>query len=519
MGDSCNTLAFTINDTSGQKNICGLWKDHYKGILNSNHGVNVKQKVLDQLTDCTFDKPVLPDEVFACIKKLKRGKTCGTDNLQGEHFIYASDKVCVLLSLLFNAMILHGYICQELMDTILTPIIKDKKGNISCKDNYRPIAVTSVVSKILESVVLMHYYDCLVTKCNQFGFKKGHSTDLCTFAFKQIIDYYTSKGSPVYICYLDASKAFDKINFWILFEKLLIRKVPVIIVRLLVFWYTRQKFMVRWGSCYSDTFEASNGVRQGSVLSPHLFNVYMDDLGETLNGSKLGCFINNTPVNHLMYADDTVLLAPSAKALQCLILLCESYAKSHDISFNVKKSVYMCIKPKSLTNISVPTIVLNSCPINLVDTYKYLGVLICSSNCDDAAITSQISNIYTRGNILISHFKHCSKHVKCELFKTYFSSFYCCQLWCNYAKETGRRFKVAYNRVFRVLLQLDRRTSMSQAFIECNILHSSVILRKSMFSFLTRVSTCENSIIKSIFNSSHFFNSVMFNHWCANLFT
>ena len=358
-----------------------------------------------------------------------------------------------------------------------------------------------------------------MTKCNQFGFKKGHSTDLCTFAFKQIIDYYTSKGSPVYICYLDASKAFDKINFWILFDKLLVRKVPVIIVRLLVFWYTNQKFMVRWGSCCSDTFEASNGVRQGSVLSPHLFNVYMDDLGESLNGSQLGCYINNIPVNHLMYADDTVLVAPSAKALQCLILLCEDYAKCHDISFNVKKSVYMCIKPKSLASINVPKICLNSCSIKLVETYKYLGVLISNSNCDDAAITSQISNVYTRGNILISHFKKCSAEVKCELFKTYFSSFYCSSLWCNYATETGRRFKVAYNRVFRLLMNFDRRTSMSEAFITFNVLHSSVILRKAMFSFMKRVSESTNSIIMAIANSSHYFNSAMFLHWCDNLFT
>ena len=155
--------------------------------------------------------------------------------LQGEHVKYATDRICILLCLLFNAMIVHGYICQELMDTILIPIVKDKKGNISSKDNYRPIALTSVISKILESIFLIQYEECLSTTCNQFGFKKGLSTDLCAFSFKQVIDYYNSKGSPVFICYLDASKAFDRINFWVLFKKLLDRGLPNIIVRLLIF--------------------------------------------------------------------------------------------------------------------------------------------------------------------------------------------------------------------------------------------------------------------------------------------
>ena len=138
------------------------------------------------------------------IKDLKNGKACGGDGLQSEHFKFGSDKLCVLLSLLFNSMILHGYICQDLMETILVPVVKDKKGNICCKDNYRPIALTSVISKILESIILSRFHHCLLTNCNQFGFKNDHSTDLCTFTLKQITDYYNCKSSPVYICYLDA---------------------------------------------------------------------------------------------------------------------------------------------------------------------------------------------------------------------------------------------------------------------------------------------------------------------------
>ena len=105
--------------------------------------------MLDRLQQCTSpDSPFSASEIASKLRDLKNGKACGRDGLHSEHFKYGSCKLNVLLSMLFNSMILHGYVCQGLMDTVLVPIIKDKKGDISSKDNYRPIAITSVVSKI-----------------------------------------------------------------------------------------------------------------------------------------------------------------------------------------------------------------------------------------------------------------------------------------------------------------------------------------------------------------------------------
>ena len=99
--------------------------------------------------------------------------------------------------------------------------IKDKKGDVTDKDNYRPIALTTVLSKLLESVIVQKYSEELNnTSCNQFGFKRKHSTDLCIFSFKQVIEYYLNYDNPMFICYLDASKAFDRVNYWLLFKKL-----------------------------------------------------------------------------------------------------------------------------------------------------------------------------------------------------------------------------------------------------------------------------------------------------------
>ena len=96
------------------------------------------------------------------------------------------------------------------------------------KDNYLPIAVTSVASKKLKLLLLSRMEKHLYTECNQFGFKTKHGTDMCVFTLKQVIEYYMLQGSPVYVCFLDASKAFDRINHWTLFSKLIDRNVNLI---------------------------------------------------------------------------------------------------------------------------------------------------------------------------------------------------------------------------------------------------------------------------------------------------
>jgi hypothetical protein len=84
-----------------------------------------------------------------------------------------------------------------------------KTGDVTDQGNYRPIALASVISKVLEHVLLSRANSFIVTTDYQFGFKSGLSTDMCLFAFKEVINFYISQGSPVFVCFLDASKAFD----------------------------------------------------------------------------------------------------------------------------------------------------------------------------------------------------------------------------------------------------------------------------------------------------------------------
>ena len=120
------------------------------------------------------------------------------------------------------------------------------------------------------------------------------------FFFKEAVLKYRRLNSNVYSCFLDASKAFDRVNHYVLFDKLLKRGVPLYVVRILLFWNTTQTMYVRWNNVISSSFGVSNGVRQGGILSPYILFVYMYDLSNKLNDIKVGCMIGATLINHLM---------------------------------------------------------------------------------------------------------------------------------------------------------------------------------------------------------------------------
>ena len=124
------------------------------------------------------------------------------------------------------------------------------------------------------------------------------------FLLKEFFRNYIANGSSMYVTMLDASKAFDKVNHSKLFGKIIDRGCPAFIVRILCYWYGTQQFTIRWCQGFSSFFTVSNGVKQGGILSPHLFNVYMDDLSVNLNKLHIGCLYAGTLINHLMYADD-----------------------------------------------------------------------------------------------------------------------------------------------------------------------------------------------------------------------
>jgi len=124
-------------------------------------------------------------------------------------------------------------------------------------------------------------------------------------------------------------------------------------------------------------------VRQGGILSPFLFNVYVDDLSTMLNECQVGCSYSGTRINHLMYADDLALIVPSISGLQDLVNICAKFGLSHDINFNVRKSAVMQFRSKLLHKVSLPSVFLNNDELKLVHTFKYLGHILTADLTDD----------------------------------------------------------------------------------------------------------------------------------------
>ena len=114
---------------------------------------------------------------------------------------------------------------------------------------------------------------------------------------------------------------------------------------------------------------------RGSITSPHLFAVYVDDLSSSLIDSSHGCRINDVAINHLFYADDLCLMAPSPAVLQVLINICSQFSEDKDLTFNPNKSMCMVMKPRKY-KLSCPSVYIDTTEISYVDTAKYLGVII-----------------------------------------------------------------------------------------------------------------------------------------------
>ena len=164
------------------------------------------------------------------IRNLEFGKSAGPDGICAEALKCALDQLFELLFLCFTLFLSHVHLPQKLIQITIVPIIKNKCGSISSSNNYRPIALATIISKLLESILLMKCEEYLCTSANQFGYKKAHGSELCIYTLREYIELYRKRSTTVFVTFLDASKAFDRLDHWILLKKIIKRKVPLFLL-------------------------------------------------------------------------------------------------------------------------------------------------------------------------------------------------------------------------------------------------------------------------------------------------
>ena len=499
------SLSSSVDGFSDDHEISSNFRDKLSHILNSTDIQETDRNALMSDITCNISasdvKEVViePHVVAECLKKLGKDKSDGS-SVSSNLLILASPMLYSFLSELFTVILRHGYMPESLRDCTLVPIPKPFKDP-TLSDSYRPIALAPNLSKVLERCILSQFGYCFFTSDLQFGFKPGFSTDLCTGVLKNVVSKYLHRKSHVFSCFLDASKAFDRVNHEKLFRLLIRRQVPPAILRFLFSWYQSQLFMVRWNKTLSSSFGASNGVRQGGVLSPILFTVYIDELLTRLSRLGIGCYSGHLFAGSLGYADDIALLAPSPSALRILLSECEKFAEEYDLIFNAAKTQLICFRSDKKISLPDGVFCFLGHPFSFSNSIVHLGHTLLF-NLDDADDISRVaSDLCRKSNYLLSTFSSCDPLVKTKLVDSHCLSLYGSVLW-NMGNKQIKSLEVIFNNILRRIWKLPRHC-------HTGILHqiagvSSIYNRisKSFSSFLSKAISLDCPLISKCFNST-----------------
>ncbi len=348
---------------------------------------------IEPITNITFDVDcVTIREVERAIDKLKLNAAPGPDFIGPRLLKPMRDVVKLPLMIIFNKSLAAAAVPDDWRDAIVTPIYK--KGGRADPANYRPVSLTSVCCKLLESILKKHLEDHLENNNllgqDQHGFRRGRSTASNLVYFYNHITKKLDTGGPVDVIFLDISKAFDRVPHKKLLERLKSVGVGQNFLAWAKAWLTNRRQRVRVGGEMSTGAAVLSGVPQGSVLGPIFFLVYIDSMGKNVPPS----------VSKSKFADDSKAGGRPGAEFQQAIDMMGEWASQWGMPFNEQKCVVMhmgATNPRTQYT-------LNGFPLETSEVTKDVGVYVdkslkFSENTKKAAsratgVLRQINNVF-----------------------------------------------------------------------------------------------------------------------------
>ena len=346
--------------------------DHYRSLLNSKRNLDIPP---DSTKKGKLDHPITKAELDETKHILKRGKANGIDALNNEMISVFLEMFPHIILTLFNCILEKNLTIDDWTVGIITAIYKNK-GSRSDSDNYRGIFLLSCLSKLFSGVLynrlLKFSIENKIVADPQLGFFPGNKTSDAHMIIHNLVQKQCHKnGKWLYSCFIDFSKAFDKIPRDKLLQKLLDRGIDGKFFNIIKSIYTNDKICIKHEGKITDAFDVNLGVKQGCILSPLLFNIFLSDLPALLENALKS---TNQTLDHsssLFWADDIVLLSESEEGLRKMLKTMEKYCEENELTLNTDKTKCMIFN-KTGRLLRTP-FSYNNTKLENVNKFKYLG--------------------------------------------------------------------------------------------------------------------------------------------------
>jgi len=338
----------------------------------------IDRKILRRLhrtcTDQLPSPPFTPAMVTEAIRATKNTPSTGPDGISNKHLKHLGPHAIRVFTDIFNYSLQHNSIPNTWKQAKIIPILKPNKPPTE-PTSYRPISLLCTPSKILERLVLNNITPHIPLSPSQHGFRSEHSTStLLTHLTQTTLEgLNTNKpASRTIIAAIDISKAFDTVPRHLLINKILNTPIHDSFKKWLANYLSGRSGKTIYNGKSSRTRHFTDGVPQGSVLSPTLFNLYLHDLPTPTNAS----------VNTLTYADDVTIISQhhrhetAANNLQTYIHSLENWLETNRLKVSANKSSLTLITPYNVEYNTHPNITLNNTPLPINNTPKILGVTL-----------------------------------------------------------------------------------------------------------------------------------------------